>query len=127
MRAPIFIAALLTAASCACAPALAQMLHDPTEPPSSGGQSSSSVASAASGGTLQSVIISEGRKVALIDGRMYRAGEKIGDAIVAAISANEVTLRGPEGVKVLKLYASLKKPVAGAASRAAPPAGKGAP
>ena len=126
MRAAFLAAGLIAAASWACAHAFAQGLHDPTEPPS-GGQFASSVAPGAAGATLQSVIVSEGRKLALIDGRMYRAGDKVGEDTVAAISANEVTLRGPEGVKVLKLYASMKKPAAGAQGRTGPAAGKGAP
>ncbi len=124
MRRASAAAALLAAASCAWGSAFSQTLRDPTEPPS-GGESAGSPGSAAGGGTvLQSVIVSEGRKLALIDGRMYRAGDKLGDATIAAISANEVTLHAPEGVKVLKLYPSVNKTPAGAQSTP-PVRGKG--
>jgi len=124
MRRAAATAAILAAGWFSWGSAASQVLHDPTEPPSAG-PLSASAAPAEAGTTLQSVIVSEGRKLAMIDGRMYRAGDKVGDATVMAISANEVTLRGPEGIKVLKLYASLKKPAAGA--RPGPAGGKGGP
>ena len=101
---PLFVASF--AASCACA----QTLRDPTQPPAQASMSTASGAPALSGGPqLQSIIVSEGRKLALIDGGTYRVGDKIAAATVAAISGNEVTLRGPEGTKVLKLVPSLQK------------------
>lgn len=120
-------AALLIVASWlfAWGSAASQVLRDPTEPPWGSGAASPSVGSSGTGTALQSVIVSQGRKLALIDGRMYRTGDRVGDATIASISADEVTLRGPEGVKVLKLVASLKKSPSGSAAGAA--GGKGGP
>ncbi len=119
------VAALLIVASWlfAWGSAASQVLRDPTEPPWGAGAASPSMGSSGTSTALQSVIVSQGRKLALIDGRMYQTGDKVGDATIASISADEVTLRGPEGIKVLKLVASLKKPTAG--SEARPAGGKG--
>jgi MSHA biogenesis protein MshK len=107
-------AALLAAAFCAW-PAFGQALRDPTEPPASVALPARAGAAAAlpSGPVLQSVIVSDGRRLALIDGKTYQAGDKLGNATVAAISGNEVTLRGADGTKVLKLYPNLQKTIGG--------------
>ncbi len=109
-------ALVLLAASCfAWGSAASQVLRDPTEPPW-GAQAGQGAVPSGTSSALQSVIVSKGRKLALIDGRLYQTGDKVGEATVTSISGNEVTLRGPEGITVLKLVASLKKPAAGAAS-----------
>ncbi len=115
---------LLIGASCfVFGTALGQALRDPMEPPAGGMTSASNPGAAYGGAALQSIIVSEGRKLALIDGKTYQAGDKLGDAVIASISGDEVTLRGPEGTRILKLYASLKKAPAG--SVPVPAAGKG--
>ena len=108
------LAAVLLASACWLdTPAFGQALRDPTEPPAFVEGSARAGAPAASGPLLQSVILSEGRRLALIDGKTYQQGDKLGDVTIAAISSNEVTLRGSAGTKVLKLYPTLQKTMAG--------------
>ena len=120
-------ALLLLAASCAWASAFGQALRDPTEPPPARFAAPAGAAAAPSGPVLQSVIVSDGRKLALIDGKTYRAGDKLGNATVAAISSNEVTLRGSDGTKVLKLYPNLEKTTAGKRAPSGSAGTKGSP
>lgn len=88
-------------------------LTDPTRPPASlrsgveGGHQTVS-----SGPVLQSVLISSGRKVAIIGGQTVNLGEKFGDARVTKITESEVTLTGSNGVQTLKLFPGLEKSVA---------------
>ena len=108
------LAAVLLASACWLdTPAFGQALRDPTEPPAFVEGSARAGAPAASGPLLQSVILSEGRRLALIDGKTYQQGDKLGNATIAAISINEVTLRGSAGTKVLKLYPTLQKTMRG--------------
>ena len=108
------LAAVLLASACWLdTPAFGQALRDPTEPPGSESSARGGFATAPGGPQLQSVILSEGRRLALIDGKTYQQGDKLGDATIAAISSNEVTLRGSAGTKVLKLYPTLQKTMAG--------------
>jgi MSHA biogenesis protein MshK len=66
-------------------------LTDPTRPPIVGGESS--VAAAPKRGpTLQSVLISPSRRVAVINGSAVGIGGKVGDATVASISEGAVVL-----------------------------------
>ncbi len=118
----------LLAASCLGNPAFGQALRDPTEPPSSARAPASPVTGALpSGPLLQSVIVSDGRKLALIDGETYRSGDKLGNSTIAAISSNEVTLRGPEGKRVLKLYPNMQEKKLRTQAPPASPRAKGGP
>ena len=98
----IFACALLLAVS---STALAQTLRDPTRPPSAAasGPLREGEARAPTGPVLQSVIVSDGRRLALIDGKTYTVGDKIGEAKLISISGSEVTLRESGGRKVLRL------------------------
>src|SRR5205823_5413429 len=66
---------LLFAASTSQA-ALAQPLNDPTRPPSATSPESGEPVPS----RLQSVLLSPTRKIAVIDGRAVRLGERVGDA-----------------------------------------------
>jgi MSHA biogenesis protein MshK len=93
--------------------ALAQALRDPTRPPDIGGAQPLSEATAASATRLQSVLISSGRKLAVIDGQTVPLGGRIADATVVEISAGQVVLRRGAETQTLKLHpAADKKPVA---------------
>lgn len=72
-------------------------------PPANQGQS----ASAAGAPQLQSILVSlrpGGRRVAVIDGKTLRQGERIGGAVVESIRATEVVLRKGNQKQVLKLF-----------------------
>ena len=56
---------------------------------------------------LQSVLVSlrpGGRRVAVIDGKTVRQGQRVGDAVLVAIGATEVVLRRGAKTETLKLY-----------------------
>jgi MSHA biogenesis protein MshK len=93
----------------AASSAFAQALSDPTRPPSFSGDSGRSAAAAAPASRLQSVLISPGRKLAVIDGRTVALGERIGDATLFAIAPTEVTLQKGAGYQTLKLYPGVEK------------------
>lgn len=84
--------ALLLLALCGTnAVAQSGQLTDPTRPPIVGGESSVAIAPT-SGPTLQSVLISSSRRVAVINGSAVGIGGKVGDATVASISEGAVVL-----------------------------------
>jgi len=87
----------------------AQSLPDPTRPPATLIVGATAVASAASGPTLQSVLISPGRKVAVISGQTVQVGGMVGDARVVRIAEGEVVLvRGGQS-QTLKLFPGVEK------------------
>lgn len=104
----------LLAGSSASQAALAQPLGDPMRPPAMPGPSPSEAAgeAAPAAARLQSVLLSPGRRVAVIDGRVVKVGERVGDATLIAISASEVVLQRADGRETLKLNPGVeKKPV----------------
>ncbi len=56
---------------------------------------------------VQSILVSlrpGGRRIAVIDGKMVRPGDRIGNAVVAAIHSTEVILKRGSTTQVLKLF-----------------------
>lgn len=106
--------AALLAGSSASQAALAQALGDPMRPPATPGPASAEAAadSAKAAARLQSVLISPRRRVAVIDGRVVRLGERIGDAKLVAISESHVVLQGPAGREILRLNPVVEKKAA---------------
>jgi len=86
--------------------ALAQGLQDPTRPPSA---SPSVQDSRGEGSRLQSVLISPGRKLAVIDGRTVALGGRVGDATVVAIAPAQVILQRGGAYETLKLHPGIEK------------------
>ena len=89
----------------------AQELRDPTRPPSILTLPAGSIVATPSstGLQLQSVRISAHRASAIISGQQVRVGDQVGSNRVIAISENDVTLRGPNGVQTLKLFSGISK------------------
>ncbi|WP_308921666.1 MSHA biogenesis protein MshK [Janthinobacterium sp. J1-1] len=88
------------------APASAQGLVDPTRPPDAPlpGNDAGVIAERAVP-QLQSVLVaSSGRRVAVIDGRTVRVGDKIGGASVDGIGETTVTLRRGKTLETIRLY-----------------------
>ncbi len=110
-------------AACAAArAACAQPLADPTRPPSAAALAAG--AGEPAGPQLQSVVISSGRKLAVIDGETVPLGGKFRDATLVRVSETEVVLKSGERTETLKLYPGVdKQPV----RRRAAPARRGAP
>ena len=94
--------------------AMAQAVSDPTRPPSV-----MTVPVLVPGATvvlpraeraqpqLQSILVSlrpGGRRVAVIDGKTVRQGQRVGDAVLVAIGATEVVLRRGGKTQTLKLF-----------------------
>ena len=88
--------------------AQAQGLVDPTKPPAEL-LATGMVSGAAASSALQSILLSRGRKIAVINGQSVSLGGKYGDATLVGISAGEVTLKSDKGVEVMKLYPGLEK------------------
>lgn len=86
----------------------AQALTDPTRPPGavmlSPGEPQSEPAT-----RLQSVLLSSGRKLAIIDGVTVRLGGMVGEARVVRITETEVTLKTGDETEVLKLFPAIEK------------------
>jgi len=94
------------------APAAAQQgLADPTRPPNAASFAAVEAAPAA-GPQLQSVLLSPGRKLAVIDGVTVALGGKVGDATLVRIGETEAVLKGGDGMTILKLYPGIEKKAA---------------
>jgi MSHA biogenesis protein MshK len=99
---------MLAASSLFAATALAQPLADPTRPPREGPAEQRQAEAAPT--RLQSVLISAGRSIAVIDGRAVRVGERVGDATLVSIAPSEVTLqRGAERQRLTLLPGAVEK------------------
>jgi MSHA biogenesis protein MshK len=96
-----------------------QVLSDPTKPPldllAAGALAGDAVPTSA----LQSILLSKGRKIAVINGQAVPLGGKYGDATLVAISGGEVTLKSEKGMEVMKLYPGLDKRSVGVQRRQA--------
>lgn len=55
---------------------------------------------------LQSIMINETRRVALINGRYVKVGDEVGNAKVVAIEKNKVVLSVSGQTKIIKLFDS---------------------
>lgn len=112
---PVFctvkIAVRLCSLLLAAGAAAAQSLPDPTRPPGSlaTAPDAEAVDGVSSAPLLQSVIISPGRRVAIIAGQTVKQGDKFGDAKVVRITENEVVLRNGDNVQTLKLFPNIEK------------------
>jgi MSHA biogenesis protein MshK len=99
---------LLPLAAVVWTPAGAQVLSDPTRPPgasASADQGSEGVASP----VLRSILISPGRKLAVIGNDVVRLGGHVGDATLVKIGESEVTLRRGTELVTLKMYPEVEK------------------
>jgi MSHA biogenesis protein MshK len=134
MKSLIFAAAVMLASAgthAQSAGAQSSALSDPTRPPGAGAMQGAGVQDEAPAGRqLQSVLMSGGRKIAIIDGTMVPLGGMFGESRVVKISETEVVLKTGEETETLKLYPSAEKlPAKRAAgrARAAAPALQGGP
>ena len=85
-------------------------LSDPTRPPGAAAMTQQGVQDEAPAGRqLQSVLLSGGRKLAIIDGTMVPLGGMLGEARLVKIRDSEVTLKTGEETEVLRLYPAVEK------------------
>ena len=97
---PIFFDACRVMLLCAL-PLSASALTDPTKPAIDLGASPAVIAYTA---RLSTVIISPGRRAAIIDGQTVELGAKHGDVRLIEVSESGVVLQGEQGRQVLTLF-----------------------
>lgn len=105
---------IATAAYCSlliASTVMAQTTPDPTRPPDSIGISTGhgEAIPAASGPVLQSVIISEHSKIAIISGKTVKLHQKFGEFRLVKVSETEVILQNGKEQQVLKLFPDIQK------------------
>jgi MSHA biogenesis protein MshK len=98
---PILIAAVCLVAASAVP---AQALRDPTRPPAAISKGAIAAHAEPSGWILQSVLISPERRYAIINGEVVPLGGSIAGAELVAVATERVTLRTPEGLRVVHLF-----------------------
>ena len=103
----------------------AQALSDPMQPPAFAVPSGGASTAAPTELVLQSTLLSKGRRIAMIDGKPMKVGDRLGAAKIVAIDSTSVTLREAETIRVLKLYQNIEVARPGAAQ--APTSRKGSP
>ncbi|HYC42839.1 MAG TPA: MSHA biogenesis protein MshK [Noviherbaspirillum sp.] len=94
----------------ACGNALGTTLVDPTRPPEAFSQPvEEGIASSKDKPVLQSVIISPGRKVAIISGETVPLGGSFGGSRLVKVTETEVVLRQGNEMQVLRLFPHVEK------------------
>ena len=86
----------------------AQALTDPTRPPSAVAESYGEQQDP-SAARLQSVLLSRGRKVAVINGVAVPLGGMVGEARLVKITETEAVLKSGSDTQVLKLFPGVEK------------------
>jgi MSHA biogenesis protein MshK len=112
------LAALLLVGTAPCVCATETMLADPTQPPvfvqpavaAAPVRAGTAADVAPAWPRLQSVQVSaDGRSSALVDGRVVRIGERLGDMNIVAIDADGILLRGKRFDQRLALLPGIAK------------------
>jgi MSHA biogenesis protein MshK len=107
MKALVLAVLLASAVSAA-----AQGLVDPMRPAGAG--EGETAAPRPAGPVLEQIVLGDGRRFAVISGRRVALGDRVGDARVVAIGADQVTLRGGT-TQVLRMFPHTDKKGAGSA------------
>lgn len=82
---------------------------DPTRPPAALLAEPAPGGAAPASTRLQSVLISAGRKSAIIGGQLVHLGDKYGEARVTRITESEVVLKTGSTTETLKLFPDVEK------------------
>jgi MSHA biogenesis protein MshK len=85
----------------------AQALTDPTRPPSAAAEANGEHGEGAT--RLQSVLLSPGRKMAVINGVAVPLGGMVGEARLVKITETEAVLKTGSETEVLKLFPGVEK------------------
>ena len=107
LRKWLVLGAMLIASS-----AMGEVLPDPTRPPDALNPVFGNAVTVNAGPVLQSVLISRGRRVAIISGKQVRVNDKFGDARVMKITETEVVLQSGKDRQTLKLFPEMDKKAA---------------
>jgi MSHA biogenesis protein MshK len=89
--------------------ALGQSLSDPTRPPNTSGAQGPQGDLEAPTTVLQTVLISPGRKLAVINGSVVLLGGKVGEATLASISETGVVLKYSDRTEVITLLGGIER------------------
>lgn len=87
--------------------ASAQSAPDPTRPPDSI-LNNADIEAVNAGPVLQSVLVSPGRNIAIINGQSVKLHQKFGDFRLVHIGETEVILRNGKETQTLKLFPEIK-------------------
>jgi MSHA biogenesis protein MshK len=85
-----------------------EQLADPTRPADATGAAREG-SSGPSGPALQSVLISPHRRIAIVNGKTLKLGDKVGKARLVSITETEVVLQNGKDRQILKLYPDIQK------------------
>ena len=116
-RLAISVLAGFLASGAATHAARAQSLSDPTRPPNTSGVADAQGDADAPTTVLQSILISPGRKLAVINGAVVPLGGKVGEATLANISESQVVLKYPDRSEVIKLLGGIERTPVGKEKR----------
>jgi MSHA biogenesis protein MshK len=106
---PACLVAGFLASSAPTHAALGQSLSDPTRPPNISGAAGPQGDVEGPTTVLQTILISPGRKLAVINGSVVALGGKVGDATLAGISESAVVLKYSDRTEVLKLLGGIER------------------
>jgi MSHA biogenesis protein MshK len=109
MMSNVICSALLMLLAFAAHGAYAEQFVDPTRPPEAAGFAQQGNRDVASAPALQSVLISPQRRLAIINGKTVKVGEKFGTSRVVSITETEVVLQNGKDLKTLKLFPDVQK------------------
>jgi len=106
-RFSIILAVVLSCATYRAGAGALDNLPDPTRPASFRGTSASGDRSG-----LQTTVVSPSRSFAIINGRTFSVGDKVGDAVIVEIRPYEVTLRSKAGTtKTIRMMPPLTRTI----------------
>jgi MSHA biogenesis protein MshK len=107
---PLVVLLALPGAGAAGTAHAQDVLPDPTRPPAAMLPAATGAPAVAEDALrLQSVIISEGRRGAIIGGEYVALGGRVGDARLTRVEPSGVVLRGPGGEVALPLFPAARK------------------
>lgn len=88
-----------------------EILPDPTRPALdlNGGGGAAVVTEPQRNEGLQSVYISPRQRLAIINGKQFELGDKVGNARLVEINEHGVVLQGSEGRRVMEVFPAIKK------------------
>lgn len=109
-------------ACCLIMAAGAQGMVDPTRPQGESGTAAE--AGVAGGPVLQSVMLSSGRKMAVISGEVVVLGGRYGEARLVRLTESEAVLKNGPETTVLRLFPLVEKRMAGELKKNTAPAKK---
>ncbi|MGZ3159118.1 MAG: MSHA biogenesis protein MshK [Burkholderiaceae bacterium] len=89
--------------------AYAEQFADPTRPPDTMGSGQTANPNVESAPVLQSVLISPHRRLAIINGKAVKLGEKFGKSKLVSITETEVVLQSGKDLQTLKLFPGVQK------------------